>query len=219
MQNTLKRLAGAAHQAVAYRTRIEALARMIGPWLAEGDRVLDVGCGCGALAAACEEANPAVAFEGLERAPRGGEPIPVTAFDGGAFPFADASFDVVVLADVAHHDRDPERLLRECRRVSRRLVLLKDHWHRNAWQYARICLLDWAANFATGVPCLYRYGTPESWRRLFGVAGLGVVRIESPLKLYTQPFEWLLGGGLHFFAVLTTAGRQIPSADKEGGGG
>lgn len=195
-------MVGAVHGAVAYRPRVRALCRLIVPHLRDGDRVLDVGCGGGALAAACVAAVPGVKFEGLERAPRGGESIPVTRFDGGVFPFEDGSFDVVLVADVVHHEAEPLGLLRECRRVARRTVLLKDHWHRSGGQFLRICALDWAANYAVGVPCLYRYGTPESWRTLLTDAGFGLRSVESPLHLYRQPFEWMFGGRLHFFAVL-----------------
>ncbi|HPA19799.1 MAG TPA: class I SAM-dependent methyltransferase [Verrucomicrobiae bacterium] len=197
-----KRLIGSAHMAVAYRPRVQGLCRLIVPRLREGDRVLDVGCGVGALAGACMMALPGVRFEGLERAPRGGEAIPVTRLEGDRFPFEDGAFDVVLLADVVHHEARPLELLRECRRVARREVLLKDHWHRSRLQYLRICALDWAANYAAGVRCLYRYGSPESWQALVAGAGFEWRSLESPLRLYHQPFEWIFGGRLHFMAVL-----------------
>lgn len=197
-----KRLVGSAHHAVAYRPRVRALGALVARQLREGDRVLDVGCGGGALAAACMAALPGTRFEGLERSPRGGEPIPVRRLEGDVFPFDAGAFDVVLLADVAHHEPRPLGLLRECRRVARRAVLVKDHWHRSGWQFLRICALDWAANYAVGVPCLYRYGTPESWAALFAEAGLSLRSLDSPLRLYRQPFEWIFGGRLHFFADL-----------------
>lgn len=202
MTSPFKRLVGSVHGAVAYRPRVRALSRMIVPHLREGDRVLDVGCGGGALAEACMAACSGARFEGLERVPRGAEPIPVIRLEGDAFPFEDGVFDVVLLADVVHHEARPLELLRECRRVARRAVLLKDHWHRSGPEFLRVCALDWAANYAAGVPCLYRYGTPDSWRALIADAGFGLRSIESPLHLYRQPFEWVFGGRLHFFAVL-----------------
>ena len=202
MAGSFKRLVAAAHEAVAYGPRIEALSKIIARQLRETDHVLDVGCGNGRLAAACMKIVPGVDFHGLERSPRGGEPISVSRLEGDRFPFEDGAFDVVLLADVVHHEPTPDVLLKECRRVSRRLVLLKDHWHKNSFQYLRICALDFAANYAVGVRCLYLYGTPDTWRRLVDAAGLAMLSTESPLRLYRQPFEALFGGSLHFFAAL-----------------
>lgn len=203
MASPFKRLVGGIHESVAYRPRIAALTRLIAPHIGKADRVLDVGCGGGALAGACMGAVPGIHIEGLERSPRGGEPMPVTRLIGDRFPFEDRAFDVVLLADVVHHEMDPGNLLRECGRVARRRVLLKDHWHRNLFQYWRICALDAAANYAADVRCLFRYGTPRSWRELIDAAGLDLLSVESPLRLYRQPFETLFGGHLHFFATMS----------------
>jgi 2-polyprenyl-3-methyl-5-hydroxy-6-metoxy-1,4-benzoquinol methylase len=91
-----------------YRARIKALIDAIVPHLRESDRVLDVGCGSGALAQAIltSPSCPAkVAIEGLERVKRGNEPICVHEYQGGPIPFASQSYDVVILADVLHQSR------------------------------------------------------------------------------------------------------------------
>jgi SAM-dependent methyltransferase len=86
---------------------------------APGTRLLDVGCGGAWLAAefgdyagvdASEEAVAAAAARGLDvRRWRGGEPL----------PFADASFDGVVLKDLLEHVDDPVAVVLEVRRVLR----------------------------------------------------------------------------------------------------
>jgi 2-polyprenyl-6-hydroxyphenyl methylase/3-demethylubiquinone-9 3-methyltransferase len=97
-----------------------------------GDRVLDVGCGegrfAGALAAAGARVTGVdVAEEPLRRA-RGrhaGLELALLA-DGGAWPLADASFDVVWAGEVIEHVADTAAWLSELRRVLRsggRLVL------------------------------------------------------------------------------------------------
>ena len=104
-----------------YRARQAELVRCIAPHLRPGDRVLDVGCGFGALGKALME-SPAtpedVVVEGLESVPRDGAMIPITAYEGDTIPFEDNQFDVVMLADVLHHEPEPDRLIAECKRVA-----------------------------------------------------------------------------------------------------
>ncbi len=85
-------------------------------------RVLDVGCGAGALGAALR-AERGAEVVGIELAPRAAERAAgrldrVIAADLDALeavPADAGSFDAVVLADVLEHLRDPARLLRALR--------------------------------------------------------------------------------------------------------
>src|SRR3954454_10420122 len=100
--------------APVYASRLAELVRRITPHLRKGDRVLDVGCGFGTLGRAIMDSPlcpEGVDVRGLERVKRGGEAIAVDAYDGVTIPYADGSFDVVILADVLHHEADPHRLI------------------------------------------------------------------------------------------------------------
>jgi SAM-dependent methyltransferase len=200
----LKPLLRALHGPI-YERRLATLSGLFVAELRPGDRVLDVGCGFGALGRALLDhpACPAgVQVEGLERVPRGNELITVHAYPGGRMPFADRTWDVVIVADVLHHDHAPDALLREAARVARRAVIVKDHKPEGLLGYRRICFLDWAANAGYGVPCLYRYPTLEGWRALFRTLPVTVAREHTSLDLY--PFGWntLFGKRLHYVAVL-----------------
>lgn len=207
----IKSLLRALHGPI-YARRLETLSALMAGLLVEGDRVLDVGCGFGALGKAIMAADACpdgVVVEGIERNPRGDEVIPVHAYPGGRLPFDDGAFDVTILADVLHHDVDPDALLRECARVARRLVIVKDHKPEGIAGYRRICLLDWAANSGYDVKCLYQYPTLEAWRAQFRALPATIVHEERSLDLYPAGWNFVFGGRLHYVAALdvTTFGR------------
>jgi SAM-dependent methyltransferase len=193
-----------------YRARLRELVRRIVPHLKDGDRVLDVGCGNGTLGRAIMDSPdcPArVVVEGLERVARGGEPITVHAYPGGRFPFEDGSFDAVIVADVLHHENKPDELLRECRRVSHRLLIIKDHQLKGPLAKARVSFIDWAANAPYGVPCLYRYNTSAQWEEVPRRHGLEVVQVLTSMNVYPPLVNLLFGRGLHYFGVFKTSQR------------
>ncbi len=179
-------------------------------------RVLDVGCGSGALGRAILDAPacPAsVEVRGLERVKRGEERIAVDEYDGVRFPHRDRAFDVVILADVLHHEEDPDRLIRECRRVSRRLVIIKDHQRRGVLAQPRIAFIDWAANAPYGVPCLYRYHRPWEWAESHRRHRFRVEEEVTRMRLYPPVVNLLFGGALQYMAVLSVDDEDEASDD------
>lgn len=212
----LKPLLARLHASV-YRRRLSVLTELILPHLRDGDTILDVGCGAGTLGAALHSQAHArgmdVRVEGLERFPRGGEPIPVTPYDGKSFPFANQSFDLVIVADVLHHESQPEALLRECIRVSKRRVAIKDHQLWGPLAKMRVSLSDWAANAPYGVECLYRYNTPLQWESALRDLRLTPVALHRSINLYPVGFNFLFGRRLQYLAIC-----RVPSSLEENAG-
>lgn len=190
------------HHKYAYEPRLKVLTDRLASILEPGQRVLDVGCGSGALGAALTKRVPGLIVEGVETNPRGGEPIKVHAYRGGTLPFADNSYDAVIVADVLHHDHDPVAVLKECARVAKTRVIVKDHLKHGWFSQLRISALDWGANQPYGVECLYTYWTKDEWRQMFGKAKLGIESFQSPVALYHPALDWLFGGDIHFIAQL-----------------
>ena len=189
-----------------YKHRLRVLLDAIIPHLKEGDIVLDVGCGNGTLAAAIADdprTPPGVIVRGLERYPRGGEPIEVIPYDGERFPFGDDAIDVVIVADVLHHEPNPDHLASECARVAGRHLIVKDHQVKGPLAQQRISFLDWAANAPYGVPCLYRYNTPQEWVGFRERLGLEPAEVRDGMNVYPLFFEQIFGGSLHYLAVLS----------------
>lgn len=97
--------------------------------------VLDVGCGRGALLAACrangvravgvepsDEAAALARAEGLDARTRAGDVL----------PFEDGEFDWVTLRHVPHHLERPDAVLGEAWRVARCGVLVAEPWFEDA---------------------------------------------------------------------------------------
>jgi len=188
--------------APVYRHRLKVLVGLIQPYLSENNQVLDIGCGAGLLGnAILNSASTPVGIEykGVEKNPRGGEPIDVTGYDGNILPFEDDSFDIVVIADVLHHDLAPAKLLNEAARVSRKFVIVKDHKIDGFLAQYRVSFLDWVANEPYGVECLYEYPNHLKWRSMLEDVSLNIVHEETSIDLYPPVFNAVFGKRLQYF--------------------
>ena len=118
----------------AYEQLMGRWSRLLAPLLirfgglADGDRVLDVGCGTGSLTFALPEAAKVAAVEAVDFAAvyvaraqaRNADPrITIREADARDLPFATGSFDRVYSQLVLHHMPQAERAVAEMRRVVR----------------------------------------------------------------------------------------------------
>ena len=96
--------------------RAEVLARVSG---VRGRDILEIGCGEGMMfdGTGTQPVQMDVSMTRVERA--AGKCRLLLCADGYQLPFADASFEVVLLVAVLEHTREPWRILGEARRVLR----------------------------------------------------------------------------------------------------
>ncbi len=151
-----------------YRLRLTEYVGRLLP-AAEPCRVLDVGAGDGSLGLAFATFRPGTPVVGIEvavrKATRAG--IRMVRFDGQALPFHDRSFDVALVSNVLHHASDPESLMREVWRVTRRRVIVKDHLCEGPIDDLKLAALDAMGNLRLGAQVRATYLSRARWDRLF----------------------------------------------------
>lgn len=198
---TMAEIAGSIHERYVAPRRVGILARHLAPLLPENARVLDVGCGDGAVSHAILGLRPDVHIEGIEVMRRGRPEIKVSIYDGETIPFADRFFDAVMFVDVLHH-ADPARLLQEGARVADKCVLIKDHLADGFLAGPTLRFMDWVGNARHGVALPYRYWTRAEWEKEFERLGLTPAVWKDSLDLYPWPASWWFDRGLHFVSRL-----------------
>jgi len=151
-------------------TTRETLARLR---LRPTDRVLDVGCGTGALLRRLSESHPAALLSGVDPVPemlavaRRRVPVEVELREGWAerLPFPEEQFDVLVSCNMFHYIQRPLDALREMRRVLR--------------PGGRLIVTDWCDDYLACRVC--------SWYlRISGRAKIKVHRQRECLRLLQE---------------------------------
>src|SRR5271165_1765132 len=183
----------AVHENFVFGRRVRSLAENLAALLPPDARVLDVGCGDGALAKSIMTLRPDSEITGIDVLVRGRTHIPVEKFDGQTIPFENGSFDVVLFVDVLHHMTDPLVLLREAVRVGSQGLLIKDHTANGIWAYPTLRFMDRVGNARHGVSLPYNYWTRQQWLDAFDKLGLKIAAWNGRLGLYPWPADWIFG--------------------------
>jgi SAM-dependent methyltransferase len=194
--------AGAFHEKLVFNRRVGVLADWFAKLIPAEATILDVGCGDGLVAAALHSKRPDIHIQGIDVLPREKTHMRVSMFDGTNIPFPDASFDVVLFSDVLHHTEDPTVLQKQARRVSKRNVLIKDHFRKGIAANARLRFMDWVGNSRFGVALPYNYWSDSEWQSAWQAIGLRSEQLITNLGLYPVPAKWVFEAQLQFIALL-----------------
>jgi SAM-dependent methyltransferase len=168
-------------------------------------RVLDVGCGAGAVAKAVKRERPDLVVLGcdlsesaLALAASSPEGVDFRLATAERLPFGDGEFDFAWIFDVLEHVDDPERVLHEVARVLKpgggfHIVLPLEGQPRTLYRLVR-CGSRWTAKVRHGGHI--QIFSAERFRSMASSAGLPVVRTRWSYHFLLQAldlayFSWL----------------------------
>jgi SAM-dependent methyltransferase len=140
--------------------------------------ILDIGAGDGGLSNELLK-KIKVKITGVDPYPQQKTFIPIKIFDGKTVPFKDNSFDMAMINDVLHHDNHPEIILNEAKRVSKKYILIKDHYFQNKIDYLVLKWGDHLGNASYGVNIPYNFLIIDKWKKLFKQLNLKIIKQKN----------------------------------------
>jgi len=151
-------------------------------FIKEGSRILDLGCGSGIAAKHFQDFFKSKVI-GVDVRDNRLIPIPFQIFDGKNLPFDDNYFDVVLINYVLHHTKNPEELLKEAKRVSKKIIIFED-LPEGILSKLR-CKIHQITFF--GGEKTFNFKTSNEWRKIFDKLGLKII---AQTQVFTK-FHWL----------------------------
>jgi SAM-dependent methyltransferase len=218
MLGRMGRALGDYHHRTIHVPRVARIAAVLAEQLGQADSLLDVGSGDGSLAAALGTCLGAGRAEGVDVLVREPAAVPTRAYDGRRLPFADRSFEVVLLSDVLHHAAEPARVLQESLRVAARVVALKDHLRFGAWSSLVLLAMDHVGNAAPGVAVRGRYWNLSEWFELVDQAGGRLTSLRWPVRVHDLPWRIVTRSAYQFTALVEPRRPRPADEPAEPGG-
>lgn len=179
------------NESIMFPRRYAFLTEELAPFLAGCSSILDVGSSNGRLVKKLTEGLD-VTVRGVDVHVQANAVIPIDSYDGKVLPFADRSFDCVMLIDVLHHADDPVALLLEATRVANKQVLIKDHYYDNQLDWF---VLKWADHFGNdpmGIRLPNNYLDRSAWSSAIARSQLRLLHEKRFMKLSYDPCKHVI---------------------------
>jgi len=190
------------HLGLVFPRRTKRLSSLIADILPENSTILDVGCGDGIVDALIIAKRPDIKITGVDVLKRKKAQIPVTIYDGGRLPFPNQSFDCIMFIDTLHHAHNSKELLEEAKRVTKKNIIIKDHYANNSLSFFTLRFMDCVGNKFYRVNLPYNYYSKKQWDRIFLDLNLKKVKEINKLNLYPFPFNLIFERDYHFIINL-----------------
>ena len=109
----------------AWRADARRKYRWIRDWVSPQDTIVEIGSGPGSVLSVLRDHGLTV--EGLDISDSSfNEALRPALYHGEYMPYPDDHFDTALLLTMLHHTKDPDLILREARRIARRLIIIED---------------------------------------------------------------------------------------------
>lgn len=143
----------------------------IEPYLNDKEKIIDIGAGN------CTVSNKLIKM-GYNVLPVDIKDLSIYSnlrpviYNGSKLPFEESSFDVSLLITTLHHTNNPEQLLKEAVRVSKKLVIMEDTYKNTIQKYLTYLMDNFTNHQFLGLP--HTNKSEEEWEDLFYNLGLKV---------------------------------------------
>jgi len=151
-------------------------------FIKKNSTILDLGCGSGIVAKYFQDFFEAKVL-GVDIRDNRLVPIPFKIIDGQNLPFENDIFDIVLINYVLHHCDDPESVLKEAKRVGKRIIIFED---LPEGFLARLRCKIHQLTFP-GSKKTFSFKKKEEWKKTFEKLGLKIIAQD---RVFTK-FDWL----------------------------
>lgn len=142
-------------------------------FIPKGVELLDLGCGSGIVAKAFRDFFQAKVV-GVDIKDQRIFYVPLEIINGRDLPFPEKTFDTVLISYVLHHSDDPAVLLKEAKRVGRKIIIYEDLPEGFlAKIYCKLHGLTFNKFFQKGGNASFK--TSEEWEKIFRETGLNII--------------------------------------------
>ncbi len=171
-----------------YSERALQIVPKVLPYIKKKDRILDLGCGTGAISRLIKTKNGNdltlvdVQFNNMC------DQFPVIIYDGKKLPFKKNQFSTTLLITVLHHSQNPKQLLDQVATVtSGNIIIIEDIFTDilgRVITFIGDCIVNWE------IHPIFRNHTKAEWIRIFQNSGLKILEVkEFKLRCIGFPFK------------------------------
>jgi ubiquinone/menaquinone biosynthesis C-methylase UbiE len=176
-----------------YRAAAKKMCQDCKDFVKEGSKVLDLGCGNGIVAREFQKFFKAEIF-GIDIKDQRIEKIPFKIFDGFKIPFPEDYFDLVLICYVLHHAKDPVLLLKEAKRVSKKIIIFED-LPEGFFAKLRCAFHQMSYNlFFEKEKKKFNFKKKREWEKIFEEIGMKKIfskRVSAPIDLIDPVYRML----------------------------